>query len=518
MHNTESHETAPLSLEQVLYPFRDLGGPQSSNQQLACDPIFNRYSAFWLTGATLDATYAALEGMHILRPEQTRSFVRQEHSRLLSFLAERYHSISGRFRTDSSERTEGVFACHSAIHVMRSLCGKLGNQPLGIEAYRQTLSSMDLDLQGDPIDAIRDMIADCRYEGGLTDNPKSRLVPSLTALYTATRVLKNLFDGEWLTELWKLIDQRQSERFLLGCLQQQRVTGRQVAGFSIHPDTEELCVNTTHFGLKLFHTLEMPIDSAIRGEIKEFLLAVYCDGGFSSTLYEPRSLNATFFGFSALRRLIDSAAWQDFKAEHLSAIQRFLDSCARATNGGSQFASGERRFVENTLATRYRVQIRRVLGLQSDQQDGEVREFEFFLDQYSESVGGFRAYPEGRVVEVGPGGAEELERRLGQKDDEFLEYFRSRTSSFGWDSADRKIADLYWEIAQMEAGLETSPRDQDLEKRRAQAVAKLVAYQSKRADWIETQYEQEIEPSFRRAEEQLAAARNLLSKYEEPSV
>lgn len=450
----------PLPARRLLSGFRDLGTDAShgadaaAKDLLACDPSFNRYTAYWVLGPTLDASYAALEGMRLADAERSASRIAEIKPSVTRFLADHYDSTSGRFSTNASPRTRGVFAFHAAVGVVHSLhalpIGEKVSQPILAEVFSDLGTTLPR-----ARDLLRDMIAQCRDGDGLVENPDKALVPSLTAMYTANLMLWYLSDGDDRMTLTSLIEPRRLQRFCDGCLKRQCVGAQRIAGFSIHPDHEELCVNTTSFGLRLRERLGLGLDAEVRKEIEAFLTLSFRDGGFSSTLWEPRSLNATFLGLKALKLIIDGDGWAAFLTGNGQAIRSFVGTCQRPGTGAAAFSPQWATYRPNALATRYRLQILEMLD-EGQTPDHANPSFSFFNEQFDRAIGGFRGYPADAVLHNGFS-AKDLEQYLDQKDEILKASHQeqlnrpSRPPSYRPDTTTLKLYDRLAELGQERA-------------------------------------------------------------------
>ena len=386
---TESPEAPPrLSARKILEGFRDLGVPDDPTEKLACEPSFNRYTTFWVLGDTLNASYAALEGMLLACRDEARSAIKTIRPTILSYLARHFDPARGRFATDSSDRTHGLFATHVAIGVMRSLEGLGSKECLGWERFDRFLREIGPEAAGAGAEGLKDLLAGCCEGDGFVENLERPLIPTLTALYTASSILWYLGeDPDHESGLTRFIEPHRLERFLFGCLKRHLVDGRWISGFAIHPDHSELCVNTTFFGLRLMDRLGVSREPGCDLEIEGFLTQSYKDGGFSSTRWEPRSLNATYWGLRALKIVLPTR-WTDFLSKHGPSIGRFVASCQNRCNAGAPFAPDLARYGENCLATRYWLQIMRLLSVDLDNEERK-RIFEFFWKRFDPEMGGF---------------------------------------------------------------------------------------------------------------------------------
>lgn len=440
----------PLTAREVLEGFRDLGVDEHRETRLACDPSFNRYTAFWVLGETLDAAYAALEGMSLVSQDLARRVTETMRPGVLGFLAQHWDPRRQRFSTDSSPRTQGIFAFHTAVGVLRGLHQLRSNEPLPMELLER--STRAIGSAPEPVrEGLHELIATSREGGGVVENPDRPLIPSLTALYTASSVLWYL-QGHEPRDIYRFIEPWRLERFIDGCIKRQRLNDRVIAGFSIHPDHPELCVNTTSFGLRLRKRLGMALDPDLKREIVSFLTLSHRDGGFSSTLWEPRSLNATYLGLRALKMLLEKDRWTSFLSRHGAGIRRFIATCVNPVSGGAPFAPDLSRYGENGLATRYRVQSLLLLGDVLSPESASLT-FQFFRGLFNEDTGGFRAYPERRVRADGFD-LDELERLLDAKDQLLHEHHQQKLADPSHPPSylpDSRTLELYDRLADLEA-------------------------------------------------------------------
>lgn len=508
-------ETAPpLPAQWILDGFRDLGVPDEPSEKLACEPSFNRYTAYWVLGNTLDAGYAALEGMLWAWGKKACSRIEELKPKVLLYLAKCFDDQDGRFATDSSDRTRGLFATHTAIGVMRSLEGGHSSQRLTWKRFVGYLEEMGFAVSLRGIEELKGLLAASRRGDAVIENPDKPLIPTLTALYTASSILWCLGDDEDLGGgLTNFIEPRRLERFLFGCLKRQRLDDGWVSGFAIHPDHSELCVNTTFFGLKLMERLGVSLEPGCDLEIEAFLTLSCKDGGFSSTRPEPRSLNATYWGLRALRMVAPSDRWTEFVTRRRGMIKKFVRSCWNRPSGGARFATDLSRYAENCLATRYWLQIHKLADLElADQERDTV--FEFFRAQFDDRTGGFRAYPQNRV-DLSGFGPEDLERFLEDKDDKLLHQHTSRL----YDPArppsyfpDTRLIDLYERLADLEHEKSNDLRDPAVIDRDTERIwQELRACQEAEAARFEACFDAEILRPLRSGRAELAALRERIA-------
>jgi hypothetical protein len=253
------------------------------------------------------------------------------------------------------------------------------------------------------IQLIRESALASPIRGGLVDHPESELPPTLTVLYTASNVLWNLFPDEGIERFFELVDEHGVRRFLERCLREATYESTDIAGFTVHPASTEICANTTFFGLKLVERLglwDLLLDSHIhRGILNFYLCFSYKDGGFASTLQEGRSVNATFLSLRALGMLMPGADFTDFVGAEAHRIRDFVWQCSDADNGGARFAPDADSFVENCLATRYRLQILDLISQISGKRlsDDLIKDTLRFLTSCYRENDGFHAYAPGRL-------------------------------------------------------------------------------------------------------------------------
>lgn len=500
--NNRSPEVLPrLPAREILEGFRDLGVPDDPTAKLACEPSFNRYTAFWVLGETLDAGYAALEGMLLACGERARPAIESIRPAVLSHLARHFDPGRGRFSTNSSDRTRGLFATHVAIGVMRSLEGLGHNERLGWRRLDRYLHEAGLEAAPAVAEGIRALIAGCREGDAVVENPEKPLVPTLTALYTASSILWYLGgEGEQGWDLTGFIDPHRLERFLFGCLKRQRVDDRWISGFAIHPDHSELCVNTTFFGLQLMVRLGVSREPGCDAEIESFLTQSYKDGGFSSTRWEPRSLNATYWGLRALRIVAPPTRWTGFLRRQEDAIGRFVASCRNRRNAGAPFAPDLTRYGENCLATRYWLKIMQLLGVGLPGEEAE-RIYQFFWHQFDHKTGGFRAYPADRVA-LDSFGAQDLERFLDEKDARLLAHHRERRDHLDRSVSyfpDTRTIELYDRLVELDEARQRGDRDPEaIEEQTARTWKELRARQEEEAVRYEAAFDEQVLAPLRR--------------------
>lgn len=526
-----------ISIQKVPESFRDEGVPRSARiGQLACDATFNRYASQWLLQeSSLDSAYAAIEALAQLPGTAAGQFLERHEEEFSSLLAR--HFDRGVFRADGTRRTRGVFACHAAIGVMKSLAnlhsrpfiqGGRPGQALTHGRYDDMVCSLpgvgrlDLPPHEHVLRLIEESAAASPIRGALLDHPASRLPPTLTVLYTAANVVWNLFPDDAVDRFFGLVDEHGCRRFLEGCLRQDTRDSVDLAGFTVHPASEELCTNTTFFGLKLLDRLglrELTLDSGIHRGITAFLVSfAYKDGGFTSTLQEGPSLNATFLSLRALEMLLPEEEFLAFVRAEARRIQDFVDRCSNPVNGGARFAPDDRRFVENCLATRYRLQIVDLLARTNGESVPEeliADTHRFLMACYDPRSGGFLAYAPGRLkVDVDdPRGW--LEAYLDERDEvlraaltrpelereiEIDRAYRELEELCLQRSDEGEIPDLEQQVSVVEARL------RDLQAEEAQDLRR-------RAAWILADLGIDLEGS----ESRLAEVRALRARYGNPA-
>ena len=508
MHELRTGTAPRLPARTVLEGFRDLGVPDESSEKLACEPSLNRYTAYWVLGNTLDAGYAALEGMLWASKERAFSWIDEHRPTILSYLARCYNEEDHRFATDSTERTRGLFATHTAIGIMRSLERLRPKQRLTKTRFTDCLKEMGVRAPDLGPKALKDLLAESRCGDAVVENPNKPLLPSLTALYTASLIHYSLA-GESATngDLGGFIEPSRLERFFFGCLKRQRVDDGWASGFVIHPDHSELCVNTTFFGLSLMERQGIHLEPGCKQEIAAFLAQSCKDGGFSSTRSESRSLNATYWGLRALK-IVAPDGWGGFLQKRREAIKAFVRSCWNPKSGGARFAMDASRYAENCLATRYWLQIQREfdLGLTDSEKD---KAFGFFQAQFDTATGGFRGYPEARVdaSEFGP---DTLEGFLDEKDRKLLEHHHSRLHGPSASSyfPDTRMIELYDRLAELEHESLRRRKDPMAVREETEEVwRQLQARQEAEAARFEAQFDAEILAPLRAGRAELAALR-----------
>jgi hypothetical protein len=442
----------PLDHKTLYGGFRDLGviAVLDAEPPLACDPSFNRYSAFWLLGPTVDATYPALEGLRLV-PRGEDAPEDPPKSALVRFLAAHFEAERGRFSTNGSPRTRGIFGFLSAINLIKSWIvdpaneGPPNRRPLGERRFREEMDAVSGPTEaGIALQGLEDLIRECRPDDGegLLDNPDKPLLPSLTTLSTACSVLWNVWPEAPRGKLERFFPPRALERFIGACVQRTEEFGTAISGFSIHPDVPQPCVNTTFFGLRLAERLGVDLDPDDRAGMEAFLVLSYKDGGFSSTRNEPRSLNATHFGLRALR-MLGSKHYRKIQ-EQRHQVCRFVDSCRRPATGGYAFSDDFKRYKENTLASRYAMYILSEVGVEPPP---ETRRF--FTDRFDAETGGFHAYPESAVATEGLD-VTKIERYLQNKDRQLFESFDRQVTANASGREWRRIEELYDRLAALD--------------------------------------------------------------------
>lgn len=514
--------TAPLPARRLLGGFRDLGvgDDEDRRSKLACDPSFNRYTAYWLLGETLDAAYAAFEGIFLISPAEADALVTESEGRITGFLEQHHDPASGCFIADSSERTRGISAFHAAVGLARGLAKIQPGKPLTSKA----LGGLVLGTEGGGrklLDAAESLVADARCGDGVLENPARPLIPTLTTLYTAASVLWNLSPTR-SRGIYRLVPPERLERFVAGCIKRQRVAERLVAGFSVHPDHWELCVNTTCFGLRLMKRLGLPLDGDLRRSIESFLTLSYRDGGFSSTLWEPRSLNATFFGLRAFR-LLGAAQSRRFVAKHRRDILSFVRSCWNPKTGGAPFSPDWTRYRENCLATRYWLQILEHIEAPLDPREA-AETLRFFKSTYDPRSGGFRGYAADQVDTEGFG-LRELERYLDGKDRSFRREHRRKLEDPGRPVSpspgtryfpDTRLVALYDRLADLERHKEEARDAGAVEEEIEETWRELRSRQESEADRLEDYFMRNVVSQLDQGFERIRRAEELLARDEAP--
>jgi len=534
--------SSPLPARDILAAYRDLGSRRETVAEaaLSCDPNFNRYTSYWLIGETLDSTYAALAGLRLLSQERAREFIEDNRSAITDFLMRHFDAESCTFTTDSSQRTRGIFAFHSAIGVIKSLtdprshhASVTGDSPgrhLGISAYGAVLLASEVKVpQAELAEAVVHFVEQAAeaspLPGSLLDSPGSPLPPSLTVLYTAYMVLWNLFDREEARQrLLSILDEGLCRRFIAGCIETSWLGEMRLAGFTIHPASSELCSNTTFFGLTLLDRLGIlheVLTPELRQGMVNFIRGIAFHGdGFRSTLGEEPSLNATFFSLRALRLLLGGREFRAFAERNTPRIRGFVERCTSEVSGGSAFTSDFGRYVENGLATRYGIQILHILDRATQAGDGgrereppfaresEEAAFSFLESLYNPRSGGFRGYPPERIAieETDPGCW--LEKQLARKD----EAVRLHLAHPGLE-ADFEIDGLYRDLAaacaRREAGEGGRP-DEEVEE----ILVRLRKLQAEEADRFWQEANTRLSMPLDYGQTRLMEARRLRERYE----
>jgi len=425
-----------FSQTDLLLPFRDLGTIRRPDElsSLSCDPVFNRYTSFWTLGPTLDAGAAAVEATARLtgRPAEAESDI-------VGLLA-RHHELGPavRFRTNGHARTSGVYALHNAIALMRVCARRADNEPLGGDRFSEIVRKF-ADWRTDPCADVTEFMRACVQatpdRAAFMDRPGAELPATVTTTYTALSVLWNLHGDGASARFFELVERPAISVFLRSCLRtEERAPGVRIAAFTIHPDADELCVNTTFFALNLIHRLGLKEDVLGEGakrRILRFLSLASPGGPFRSTLIEPPSLNATRFGLRALK-LLDGSEYEGHRSGYGHAIRDFVVSC-QAPDGGFAFGNDAFRFAPNALATRYGIQILNDLRCRvSDElRTSLLRFLEGLKVDHS-----FNAY-DSAMIDVVPDGRSLIEQQLAFRDARFLdELGRDRRSELAGVTVD----------------------------------------------------------------------------------
>jgi hypothetical protein len=398
---------------------------------LSCDPVFVTHTNHWLidSGETLDAVSAAVESVLLVAHQNKQAIddylKEKQRQSIFSFLAKHFDPQLCVFRNNGSD-TAGIYATHAAMGIMKALRNRNWKAPLTEGNYREDIQRiceiLHVNLTGDPIEALRKFVtASCAASpmpGGICDNPQSTL-PSLTTLSTASSIVWNLYDKRAATEFFTIVGSNDDTRaFILACLKRYPISDFAVTGFTVRPDVEELCINTTCFGLNLLRRLEWYdsiINSSTREQIINFYHLCFKGCGFSTTPLEPPSLNATWFALRSLR-LLDEDEFHRLLNAHADRILEFADSCTNALNGGAAFNNHLDKYVENCLATRYAAQI---YDLMRETPGPSVRDkpavsswsagaLEFCTSQYNPETGGYCNYALGRIGKEAANGSEQV--------------------------------------------------------------------------------------------------------------
>lgn len=408
--SSRSEQPAIFTVPEILSGFRDLGGPRppAGEVVLSCDPAFNRYTRFWVKEPTLDATHGALETLFLLDKTGLSNalHVKARARSLFTMLRSHFVPETGTFSTNGIEVSAGLYGLQNAIGLIKTIDGCPCEKLLGRERYEAALRRIhqkpELVLR-----RMEDFLRQCAIgaRGGLLDHPEIvPHIPTVTTLHTATSTLGNIYEGEFTKVLDRTVGLDRIEKFIGSCLRQRKESGVAVAAFSIHPDVDELCANTTFFALETLRHIrrESLLTPEVRKKVVSFLTRAVWNkgGGGSSTLGEVPSLNATFFGLRALGRLMEKAKFKAFLGKNLDAIRGFIASCGQ--QGGFAFTNRPDRYLPNPLATRYAVQIRNFLrkhDFETLPDRDSVRQMIDFIhnelwDQQSRT---FRGYPPDRI-------------------------------------------------------------------------------------------------------------------------
>ncbi len=537
---TTPHDTGNrvprLDGRSLLEGFRDLGNPPAKvgDRRLACDPGFNRYSAYWVLGPTLDSVNHAMEAMNALDRRSMKEFIAANRASLRSFLGSHFDAGSGRFHTNSSLRTAGILGWQAGVGTVKALYQCSDKKSLGSEQFRKELIATGRVTRSfDPLRAVLGLLRESYEDGAFFDNPDEPLLPTLTTLHVAALVLWNLDKKNLRRRLGEVADLAEVERFIRGCLKSRDVGGRRVAAFTIHPDVEELCVNTTSFGLQLLKRLEIEPPPELRVPMINFLLLAYRGGGFSSTLWEPRSLNATFFGLRALERLMGDE-WPVFIRSHAGEILVFLRSCSCERNVsrstadpdaertvGFRFAADAARYRQNCLATRYAIHVLDRFGLDVDEMRDQLDEirgpaFSFLKGQYTPDAGGFCAYQREEVCDLARNDHEWLDRFLEAKDAQLMAAVTGQAggtippeeSQVPFDS---RIDALYSRLQSL--SIEDLPDDPERTAQRIQASHQLELLLQEEVKRLREQFAREYEAPIEEARKNLERAKALRARY-----
>ncbi|HEX7185203.1 MAG TPA: hypothetical protein VF756_25485 [Thermoanaerobaculia bacterium] len=408
-----AEEQKAFSVPEILNRYRDLGSDwyPKDDIYLSCDPAFNRYTRLWVKGPTLDATHGAMETLLLLG---CADFDREG---IYDVLRQHFCPKTGTFATNGIPVSGGIYGLHNAIGVLKSLHGLTPKQALGLALYEEALGRIG---RGSPkryIERFKVFLRECassgRSSGGLVDHPamKPRRA-TVTTLHTATSTLWNLWEGDFKQVLGEIVPIPKVERFIRNCLHEKEIDGHKVAAFSINPQVKELCTNTTFFALETFWHLEREklferedlLTLEQREKILTFLTRIAWvpeAGGFRSTEREIPSLNATFFGLRALRRL-SKPAFEDFVKANLPAIHGFVTSCS--IDGGYAFTNLHDRYLPTPLGTRYALQIRELLHQRGfdvpspGQSPDDVRLVDFIQHELRDpKTGAYQGYPADRI-------------------------------------------------------------------------------------------------------------------------
>ena len=401
-------ESAALSVEEILSGYRDLGGPRppAGTVFLSCDPAFNRYTRFWIKGPTLDATHGALETMLLLHKDPLRLAAGERQ--LYALLARQFIQETGMFATNGRDLSGGIYGLHNAIGLIKTMNHLHARERLGLTRYRSAIKKIGQE-PALALERMTEFLRECvsdDHDGGLLDHPD--VTPrrsSVTTVHTAISTLWNLYGKNAYKHLDRILPLSHIAKFLRRCLRQTKVGKVPVAAFTIHPDVNELCANTTYFATETIRHLGL--DHLLTGEVKSrianFLTRIswrYREGGFSSTIGEVPSLNATFFALKALLSLSRPTFLALVRQNH-AKIYSFVDSCGR--EGGYAFTNHFDRYLPNALATRYAVQILELLQNQKStvppQSDVATRRILGFLrsELWDKRSGAFQGYPGFRI-------------------------------------------------------------------------------------------------------------------------
>lgn len=478
----------------IMNSFRDQGGPHpEGDRRLSCDPNFNRYSAYWLLGPTLDATHMALETLSASKAG--RSFIETHHRDILRFIGDSYVHGSGRFRTCPRPRTEGIFATHAAIGALKVTHGLPTGRPIGADEYRRLVVEAAGASAIDPVQGVLDLFREAAevspLPGTMIDNPNVPLVPTVTSLQTGYSLLWNLFDDEAPQILFDLLGRDEVLGFLWDCLKTFDVGEMKVTGFTIHPTVDTLCVNTSFFALRMIRRLGLwdeLLDIEAERRVVTFLCQLGFQGrGFRSTLNEKISLNATHFGLEALSlfRSDGTSTLDSLVDEASESIHSFVKSCVRP-DGGAAFGLNDL-YKANCVATRYAQRILVRLPTTRDSEDLWRGFAAFCMRQFDEQRGGFSAYSTELPLPVED--AELIESKIEEKNDDLLGQRSWREEPDPLRKLHFRTDMVFKNVDRLLTLRNEHPEDPSVEERLAREVARLEELRDREAGLWKQQFD-----------------------------
>jgi prenyltransferase beta subunit len=409
------------SLESLLV-CSDLGSPDVSY-----DPVLRRYAHSWIHDATIDATQAALETLETLGDGM---FIADHREDILSYLNSCFKSDEGIFWNGPHKATTGVYAIRCAIKIMKSLEGELASRPLGADRYSEFVRAFEGGTRLNPVDCVIAFLKRCAhespYKGGMVDSPRFPN-PSLTTLYMAIAILWDLGMPNDYIYTERIVPSRDALiRFFKASLKEYRTEVFDIAGFSLNPEYDEPCLCPTYFALKALcdmriADLDEVVDRKMKKKIRRFVYATWRNGGFSATIGESPTLNATLFALKILNDLLPTRQSTRFLRKKAQDISRFTYRCL-SESGGFAFSESMN---ENVLGTRFAIQILKWLEsrkyLDHPLPYEIMRNAEVFISKlYDTDIGGFRGFPGDKLFPA----VVELEKLWNQLNGQWEEFVR----------------------------------------------------------------------------------------------